>query len=214
MYILILTVWLSLPVAPLNPIEQDTVSAMNLHFTAGLSSPTGILATGPVFSVKWEILAIHPLILRSGIDYQFGAFKNRTFNTFDNIKEINGKVHNLTLSTDALYYRGTNRLTGYIGLGAILTVGDIKLNRESEEQLRHNYDITDIGFKPKLGYRITLGLRYQRVYSLEIAITEIEPDYTVSYYTGNYTYEEISRRTDFSGFKVSLGYLWTLKELW
>jgi len=214
MYALLLTAWLCLPLAPLNPIEQDTVSALNFHFTAGVSSPTSIVSTGPVFSAKWEMLAIHPVIIRSAVDYQYGNFKNRTFRLLDDISEVKGKLNQFTLSADALYYRGTDRLTGYLGLGAIYTFGDINFSSETMSLLSDNYDITEVSLKPQFGYRITLGLRYQKVYSLEIAILEIEPNYVVTYNTGINTYSELTQRTDFSGFKVSLGYLWTLKELW
>ena len=214
MYALLLTAWLCLPLAPLNPIEQDTVSALNFHFTAGVSSPTSIVSTGPVFSAKWEMLAIHPVIIRSAVDYQYGNFKNRTFRLLDDISEVKGKLNQFTLSADALYYRGTDRLTGYLGLGAIYTFGDINFSSETMSLLSDNYDITEVSLKPQFGYRITLGLRYQKVYSLEIAILEIEPNYVVTYNTGINTYSELTQRTDFSGFKISLGYLWTLKELW
>lgn len=214
MHALLLTVWLCLPLAPINPIEQDTVSALNLHLTAGVSSPTSILSTGPVFSAKWEMLAIHPVIIRSAIDYQYGSFKNHTFRLLKDISIVKGNLHQFTLSADALYYRGTDRLTGYLGLGAIYTFGDLNFTSETMAQLRENYDITDVSLKPQFGYRLTLGLRYQKVYSLEIAILEIEPNYMVTYNTGFNTYSEVTQRTDFSGFKISLGYLLTVKELW
>jgi hypothetical protein len=214
MYALLLSAWLCLPLAPINPVKQDTVSAMNLHFTAGISSPTSILSSGPVFSAKWEMLAIHPLIVRSAIDYQYGNFKNRTFRMFKDIDEIKGNLHQFTISTDALYYRGTDQLTGYLGLGAIYTFGDLNFSSETMSLLRDNYDVTKVSLKSQFGYRLTLGLRYQKVYSLEIAILEIEPNYIVTYNTGLDTYAEVTQRTDFSGFKVSLGYLWTVKELW
>lgn len=214
MYHLIMTAWLCLPLAPINPIQQDTVSAMNLHFTAGISSPTGILSTSPVFSTKWEMLAIHPVILRGSFDYQFGKFKNNALRILDDIDEIKGEMHQFTLATDALYYRGTDHLTGYLGLGAILAFGNLNFTHETMALMRKNYDISKVSFNPQLGYRITLGLRYQRIYSLEITISEIEPDYTITYNTGIFSYSELTRRTDFSGFRISLGYLWTLKELW
>jgi|GEM_PF-576490 len=214
MYTLLLTAWLCLPLAPLNPVEQDTVSAMNLHFTAGVSSPTSILSTGPVFSAKWEMLAIHPVIIRSAIDYQYGNFKNRTFRILEDISEIKGNLHQFTFSADVLYYRGTDRLTGYLGLGAIYTFGNLNFSSETMSLLHDNYDIIDVSLQPQFGYRLTLGLRYQKVYSLEIAILEIEPNFMVLYNTGLNTYSEVTQRTNFSGFKVSLGYLWTVKELW
>jgi hypothetical protein len=214
MYSVLLTAWLCLPLAPINPVEQDTISAMNLHFTAGVCSPTDILSTGPVFSAKWEMLAIHPVIIRSAIDYQYGSFKNRTFDLFKDIEEVKGSLNEFTFSADVLYYRGTNHLTGYIGVGAIYTFGSLNFSSETKAALYENYDITNVTLRPQFGYRLTMGLRYHRIYSLEIAILEIEPNYQVTYDSGINAYSEATQRTDLSGFRISLGYLWTVKKLW
>lgn len=213
MFTLILTAWLSLPLAPLNPSVQDTVSAMNLHFNAGIGTPNRIMSSGPVVSAKWEALAIHPLIVRGTFDYRFGNFRSKAFDNLVNIGEYDGKIHQLTVAADALYYRGTNQLTGYLGLGLLLTYANIRPSPVAKDLLEQN-DISDISIRPAPGYRIILGLRYMRAYSLEVSITEVEPDFVVSSRTVNGSFSETTSQTDFSGFRISLGYLWTLKNLW
>ncbi|MFZ5980489.1 MAG: hypothetical protein ACOYVF_07630 [Candidatus Zixiibacteriota bacterium] len=213
MLTLILTAWLTLPLAPLNPLEQDTVSAMNLHFNAGIGTPSRIMSSGPVVSSKWEVLAMHPVILRGTLDYRYGHFRSEAFENLNDIGDCDGKIHQFTLAGDALYYRGTNKLTGYLGLGVLFTYASIRLSEVSRELLeQHNID--RITIKPELGYRLILGLRYLRIYSLEISITEVEPDFVLSSRTIRGAHSETTSRTDFSGFQISLGYLWTLKDIW
>ena len=213
MFTLILTAWLSLPLAPLNPVEQDTVSAMNLHFNAGIGTPNRIMSSGPVLSTKWEMLAIHPVIIRGTLDYRLGDFRNRALEHIEDIDKYDGKIHQLTLASDVLYYRGTDKLTGYLGLGMLFTYAYIRPTSASKELLALN-NISEITIKPKPGYRLILGLRYLRVYSLEISITEVEPDFVISSRTVGGSFSETTSQTDFSGFRISLGYLWTLKDIW
>ena len=214
MFTLIMSAWLMLPMAPINPIEQDTLSAINLHITAGMSGSGGNISPGPEISAKWEMLAIHPILIRSSIDYRYGEFSDRFFEYQQNIGKFKGQLHQFNISTDFIYYRGTDYMTGYIGLGPILTLGDIKPTVASLDDFREMYDYVDFSLKPKVGYRITLGLRYQQVYSLELVITEVHPDYLITTSTGTNSYLQRTREVNFSGIKVTFGYLFTLLDIW
>ena len=68
---LIFTAWLALPIAPLNPVAEDTLTATNIHISAGVTTPNGVLSTGPEISVKYEMLAVHPMVVRGSIDFKY-----------------------------------------------------------------------------------------------------------------------------------------------
>ncbi len=202
MHALLLAAWLCLPAFPLNPVVQDTIAATNVHFTVGLSSPNGLAGSGPEFSFKYEIRFIHPIIVRAAFDYRTGKVNS--------ILYPRGTLYGATVSTDVLYYRGTHKLTGYVGLGVVYTFHRFELAPEVTDSLRSNHQIAEVGFDPSLGFRITMGLRFHRVISLEIAITEARPNLT---YVRRYTDESYSLRRErirLSDARITLGYLWSI----
>ena len=111
MYSLLSAIWLCLPAAPLNPIEQDTLPDFSVHFSVGAIGPNGVLTAGQEFSVHYEVLAVHPILVRGGIDYSYGEITSLRYPA--------GNLHTGLLTLELLYYRGTNGLIGYFGGGVV-----------------------------------------------------------------------------------------------
>jgi hypothetical protein len=196
---IVTAIWLSLPLAPLNPIEQDTVAQANLHLTAGITTASRVVHGGPELTVKYEMLAHHPWIIRAGFDYEFGSTKANLV--------PDGTLHQATVSLVALYYRGTNHLTAYIGGGPMYRFGDLKLTSEAADELLATESIADVDLKADFGYQLILGLRYLRVFSLEIGVSEFRTDfeYTRQFSPGVTSHSR--ERAELSNFRVTLGYL-------
>ena len=204
MYTFLLVSWLCLPLAPLNPLEQDTLASVNLHFSAGMSGPNGIISFGPEISTKYEVLVVHPLVLRGALDYRYGKMKSNLY--------PKGDIHTTTFAIEALYYHGTNYMTAYVGLGAVYAFNWFSPSATTSDSLWINERITDIDLAQQFGYRITLGLRYLRSYSVEIGITELRPDLIK---WGRTEIDDISKehqqiRT--GSFRITFGYLLPLSR--
>ena len=167
MHNLLLTTWLCLPVFPLYPVEQDTIAPVNLHFTVGLSGPNGLVAAGPEVTAKYEMLLIHPVIVRTAFDYRYGRVNSKLYPS--------GNLHAATVSVDVLYYRGRHKLTGYLGLGVVYTLHGFQLASAAADSLLSNHQINEVNLKRAFGYRIIMGLRFHSKLSLEIGITEVRP---------------------------------------
>ncbi|MBD3404405.1 hypothetical protein GF420_16055 [candidate division GN15 bacterium] len=202
MYGLLLAGWLALPIAPLNPVVQDTLDNMALHVTAGVNTSNGIVGTGPDLTVKYEMLAVHPIILRGGLDYRLGRVRSSLY--------PDGTFHQGLFVLETIYYRGTNHLTGYLGLGMAWGFGHFVPTAMTEQRLFEEDQTYDIDVGTDLGYRITLGLRYQRNFSLEIAITELKP--SLVYHSRPEPGVDRIRRETFrnNSFRLSVGYAFTL----
>lgn len=210
---LLMAGWLCLPIAPLNPIQQDTLDQMAFHGFAGVHTANATVRTGPEVGVKYEVLAIHPLLLRAGLEYRFGQVRS--------ISVPDGNLHDFNFSADAIYYRGTTRLTGYLGIGIVFSYGSFSpLRSVIDSLLEGNLDddplnpviSADVGIEAEVGYRITLGLRFRERMSLEVNITEIRPQFVYKQ-----TYASSVRsvfREEFrnNSFSVTLGYVLPLLE--
>lgn len=205
---LLMAGWLCLPLAPLNPVQQDTLDQMAIHGFVGMHTANATVATGPEAGLKYEVLAIHPLLLRGGLEYRFGQLRSATV--------PDGDLHEFNLSTDAIYYRGTNRLTGYLGIGVVFSYGVFNaLPSVIDSLLQGNLNddplnpVIDarVGVEAKIGYRITLGLRFRETMSVEVCITEVRPQFVYKQ-----TYASTARsefREDFrnNSFSVTVGYV-------
>jgi hypothetical protein len=186
MHSLLMTAWLCLPLAPLNPIEEDTLASVNLHVAAGVAGPNGIVSVGPIASTSLEVLVVHPFMVRATADLAYGRIKSNLF--------PRGDLWTTTFGGDAIYYRGTDHLTGYVGAGMFYATEGV----------------TDVDLQQEWGYRIIIGIRYHRCYSLEITMTELTPGFRKTARDesgGGYrTYQE----TRTGSFRVSLGYLFEI----
>ena len=118
----------------------------------------------------------------------------------------------MTLSADALYYRGTDHMTGYIGIGVVYAVNHFNPWPGTADSLLACESVTSVDVDQQLGYRLTLGLRYHRSYSFEIGITELYPDF-VKHSAGTDGHSVRSYHTTRTGgFRVTFGYLLPLRR--
>ena len=199
---LLLATWLSLPLAPLNPIEEDTLSEMSLHFTAGLANPNGIVTAGPVLSVNYEMLVIHPFMVRGTVDFKYGRMKSNLF--------PQGHLWTTMVGGDAIYYRGTNYLTGYVGFGFVYSFNNFISFDATADSLLVNEGVTDVDIEQKWGYRLVLGLRYHKCYSLEVGVVELEPDFKKIGFDTNASETRSYQTTRTGSFRITLGYLFEI----
>lgn len=200
---LLMAAFLSLPLYPLNPTKIDTVKATNLHLSVGLNGPSQIMNAGPEFSAKYEMLFYHPLVARASFDYRFGDVNSEKF--------PNGSINRGNIAVEMLYYRGTNQLMGFAGMGIVLSLSDFSADEDVKQKLFDEYGYTDINIQSAFGYRLTFGLRIKKAYSIEIGITEIKPrfEYISTLEPGHYVVAREKFR--FNDFKISFGYLIDLK---
>lgn len=200
---LVLAALMALPLYPLNPTQQDTVNHMNLHFTVGFNGPSSVVSGGPEITTKWEWLISHPFIIRTAFDYRYGSVSTSTF--------PDGKMHRGLLSAEIIYYRGTDRLTGYLGAGPVYSMNGFSIADDAADSLNENFGTTDVSVSDVLGFRITAGLRILKSYSIEVGITEIRPKYMYTRQLTPERYAISSEQFRFNDFRVSVGYLFTLK---
>lgn len=196
---LLMTTWLCLPLAPLNPTAEDTLSAAAFHFNVGVTAPNGVVSAGPTASLKYEMLMVHPFVLRATADLSYCEF---TANRYPN-----GDLYAMSYGADAIYYRGTDHLTAYLGFGVFFSFHDFRISHESLDSLNREEGITEVDLRQEIGYRLTLGLRYNRVYSMEIGVTELHPEFKKigSDGLGHETRQYETTRT--GSFRISFGYL-------
>ena len=199
MHTLLLTTLLSLPLYPINPIKQDTLDVMAIHFSVGLTAPNGLAKMGVDFSSRYEFRVTHPVVLRTSIDFRLSQVKHIHYPT--------GTVFGPMLSLEALYYRGTNHMTGYIGGGVVLAMYDHATSQSDLDSLRTFHNITDVGLKRTNGYRMTFGLRFHRIYSLEVSITDVRPSFIYTSDLGDGSYSQRYSQARFNDFRVSFGYV-------
>ena len=203
MIAIILATLMSLPIYPLNPTVQDTINTMNLHITAGINGPSSSISSGPEITAKYELMLIHPFVFRGSIDYRYGTVSTSLY--------PRGELHRILLSAEALFYRGTDNLTGYFGGGVIFAMHEFNINQTTADSLFSYHGITDVGIKSVPGYRISAGLRIHRIYSIEIGITEIYPEYIYTKDLPDNRFATYNEKFRFNDFRVTFGYLFTLK---
>lgn len=211
MVTILMTSWLCLPLAPLNPFEQDTLPIESVHISAGLTTPSSAARTGPELSGKFELLAVHPVVVRGAVTYSYSGLHATLYPNRDSRSlRLAGALHGLLLGTDVLYYRGTKRLTGYLGFGLVYGRYFVAEAGSSRAALARMYDITEIGMAPALGYRLTFGLRYQRVYSIEVTVMEMRSRFQYTRTSGG-SYATSDEPARLGGFRISIGRLWTIR---
>lgn len=196
---------LALPIAPINPVAEDTLRTSNLHFTVGVTTPNGIVSMGPEVSIKYEMLAVHPLLLRSSLDFKYARTISNLF--------PKGDLMTTSLAADAIYYRGTHRLMGYMGAGVIYSFHNFISSQETADSLWTTEQIHDVDMDPKWGYRLTLGLRIHKSYSFEIGVTEMRPFFVKWGTAGERVTTRTVQQTRTGGFRLSFGYLFPISLL-
>ncbi len=199
MFVLLIAAWLISPVYPLNPVQQDTLNHVNLHLTAGFNGPSRMITSGPEVTIKSEFMIHHPFVIRTAFDYRYG---NMTSNLYPK-----GKFHGTTISTEILYYRGTNRMTGYFGIGFVYVKNYISLSPNTSNSLYETNKITEIYMLSKPGFRLSLGLRIYQRYSLELAITEVSPTLITKQYISENQFSTHSEKIRLNNVRLTVGYL-------
>lgn len=199
MYSLILSTLLSLPAYPLNPVVQDTLNSVNLHLTAGFNSPNSIVESGFEFTLKTEWLVSHPFVVRAAFEYKYGKVNS--------LQYPDGNVRTFTFSSDVIYYRGTDKLTGYLGLGPVYVVSNYNLSGAAEQLIYKGDILTEVRIKDSFGYRLTLGLRFRKSYSLEMAATEVKTNFIITNQIDAARFSESATRVRIGDVRVTLGYL-------
>jgi len=199
MSVLLIAIWLMSPAFPLNPVQQDTINHVNMHLTAGISGPTRLITSGPEVTAKYEVMFHHPFVLRAAFDYRYSKMNSNLY--------PKGNFHGTTISADVIYYRGTNKTTGYLGVGAVYVKNFITLPRSLSESLYQNDHIVDIYMRSKLGYRLTFGLRFHRNYSFELAITEVSPTLVTKSFISDNQFSTRSEKIRLNNVRFTVGYL-------
>ncbi len=199
MHALLLATLISLPLYPVNPIQQDTVAVMNAHFSVGVSAPNGIIGAGAEGSARYELLAYHPFVVRGGIEYRIGALTAKRY--------PEGYLHGATFLVEALGYRGTNRLTGFIGGGVVLNKYFMYTTGDASDSLSNSFGIDEVGVKPALGYRFTMGLRLRSNTSIEVNVTSFNTEFLYTTWLSPNQYREEHVPVRFRDFRLTLGYL-------
>jgi hypothetical protein len=205
MYGYILSSLLSLPIFPLNPTHQDTLDVMSFHVTAGVASPSEILSIGPEMTLKYEFLFRHPFIIRTGLDYRFGRMNQ--------IKYPHGDYHGFTTSAEFLHYRGTYRMTGFVGFGVVYNFSRVFLDDDVADSVWAAESISDVRFEPRLGYRLIFGVRRSKLWSFELRVTDIRTDLVYQRDLGPNRYSLERNKVKLSDIRISFGYLLPLDRL-
>ncbi len=199
MYSLILTSLLSLPIFPLNPTDIDTLNSMNFHITVGLSGPSDIVSMGPEITLKYEFLFYHPIVFRTGVDYNKGRVTKLSF--------PNGDFHGFTTSAEILYYRGTDRMMGFLGMGVVYNKSYLNMDGNVADSVFAAESISDVYLEGRAGFRLIFGLRKSRLWSFEIRMTDIRTHLVYQRNLGAYRYSIQREPVRLSDFRITLGYL-------
>lgn len=203
MNVLLLATLMSLPIYPLNPVDEDTLAAFNLNLSAGVAGSNELFDIGPVFVWKNEWLIDHPIVIRTSAEYRFGDV---AFTTIPR-----GTANQLTLAAETFYYRGTDRMTGYVGIGLVYSMNSYSPNRSATDSLKLIENIDDVNLEDQFGYRLNFGLRFHRVYSLELSITEVRSH--LVYYTKNSasSFQTFNKQIRLGDARLTVGWLLPLK---
>ncbi|HOP07244.1 MAG TPA: hypothetical protein PLF13_08135 [candidate division Zixibacteria bacterium] len=195
---------LTLPIWPVNPVKQDTAAFLAMEVTTGIIAPNGISATSGNLSTKLEMLIAHPFLIRAEVDYSIGSvMANRI---------PSGIIHGPTYGVQLVYYRGTNRMTGTVALGPVITTGMFRLSSAAADSLATNYNINDLSIRPAIGYRATFGLRIRRTFVIEVSLTSMLTDFVYREDLSPGRYTEITQEERQNDFRVSFGFIFDIKR--
>ncbi len=204
MLALLMAAMMSLPLYPLNPVEEDTLATINAHISMGFRAPTDVVSAGPELSAKYELLVMHPVVMRTSVDYKYGELTSKQY--------PRGPLHAVSVALEAFYYRGTDELTGYVGAGALFSYFAFDPNSYASDSLRSNFAIREVDIGAAPGFRITLGLRYESVYAMEFTITEMRSNMRYIREAAASVIGEREQEIRMSDIRLTFGYLFTLRD--
>lgn len=196
---------LALPIYPLNPTVQDTVAVSNIHMTIGINGPNRVAGVSPEITLKYEWLIDHPYLVRLSAGYTNSLIDSRFY--------PNGTLHGFTIVSEIMAYRGSNKLMAFVGTGPMLSLGVLNLTSRATDSLKNEHNITQVMFKPNFGYRLSFGLRYHRVYSLEISMSRYKANFLYRQTFSNGTLAEYYDDAKISDVRITIGYLFNAGKL-
>jgi hypothetical protein len=197
-----LAVMLLAPIVSKNPIIQDTVRDVNLHFTFGVRPGNYIQEYGPEIGLKFEYLLVHPVIIRSSVDFN-SAYVN-------NDRYPNGRRNSIDLAIETLIYGGRKRLSSFLGIGLVYSLNSFNYENGSgyglEEFIISDKIIDETEIEDKYGYRLIMGFRFHEIYSIEFGYQESRPNFTINGHDEkeNFTIYKSGRT---STVRLTVGYL-------
>jgi hypothetical protein len=201
---LVLPTILSLAVYPLNPIREDTIQTVNAHIAVGVTAPNGVVDAGPELSARVELSIAHPFIVRSSIDFRAGSVSTNQW--------PDGYLMSTTFSTDLLYYRGTDQLTAYFGVGVLYSLNAFNVDQSELDSLFAYDAITDVRYENNVGFRISIGLRFQVRYSVEIAFSRTKAGFIYDRRLNPTMFAFNRREVSVSDARISIGYIIPLRK--
>lgn len=190
---------LALPIYPLNPTVQDTVAISNIHVTIGMNGPNRVADVSPEITLKYEWLIKHPYLIRLSAGYTRSLVDSRFY--------PDGTLHGFTIVPEFMMYRGTNKLMAFIGVGPMLSMGSLDLTSGAADSLKREHDITHVLFRQNFGYRLSFGLRYHRVYSLEMSLSRYEAKFLYRQKFSSGSMAEYFDKAKISDVRITIGYL-------
>ncbi len=161
------------------------------------------VSAGPDATLKCEMMIQHPFILRAGLEYRYGTI------SADHLPH--GRLSRILFAPEFIYYRGTRKLTAYLGGGPVYSFEFFNSYTATSDSLQKSLGVTKVDVSDVFGYRITIGLRMHRMYSLEIGITELYPSFVYRRDLSSTEYSVSSEKFRFNDFRITLGYLFALK---
>jgi hypothetical protein len=201
---MILSTLLALSIYPLNPIPEDTINAVNAHVAIGVVAPNGIIDAVPELSGHLEASVAHPFVVRSSVDFRYSSVATSQW--------PQGNLFSTTLSTDLLYYRGTDRLTAYFGVGVLYALNSFDVDKKELDSLYALDGITDVRFENNLGIRLTIGMRFRARYSVEIAFTRMDAGFIYDRRLSATMFAFNRREVSLNDARVSVGYIFPLRR--
>ena len=204
MHALILSTILTLAIYPLNPISEDTINALNAHVAFGVAAPNGVVDAGPELSARLEASVAHPIIVRSSADFRVGSVSTRPW--------PEGSLLTTTISTDLLYYRGTDKLTAYFGAGVLYALNAFDADKDVLDSLYALDGITDVRYENSTGFRLTVGLRFHASYSVEVAFARTGAGFIFDRRLSPTMFAFSRQKVSVNDARVSIGYLIPLRK--
>lgn len=201
MHEILMAVIMLAPIVSKNPVEQDTVAITNIHLSAGYRPANDILGQGGEAGAKFEYLLFHPIIIRSSIDYNFCNIKSHRL--------PEGQNRAVDLSVEALIYRGTKKLTAYLGGGLVYSLNHFKLKKQFDDSLFANGAIYKTELENKYGYRVIMGFRIREHYTFEFGYQESHPSFMFWGYSPSGNNFVIYKDGELSALRFTLGYVFS-----
>jgi hypothetical protein len=202
MLALLLSAWMVLPAFPLNPTDQDTLATSNLHFSAGFRGASDLVTAGPGVNAIYELMVWHPIVARLSIGYGYGSIASRLY--------PQGEVQSGTVAVEGLYYRGSDKLTGYIGFGVLYSRHSLSLEDGVRDSLWRDHSIDEVKIEDSPGFRLIMGIRRDVRYSLELSITEIRPKFLYRSRFSTSAIAELREKVRLNDYRIMIGYLFEL----